>query len=349
MTVEIREEPASSLPDYATVPIAFQVRTVLDVSGADGHPADVVLTERAVEPPYGKDYDAHDGERPTDWPRRFDVSRWGFLSAWIGGRRVGGIVVAFDTPGVEMLEGRRDLAVLWDVRVAPEARGRGVGEALFRAAEAWARARGCVELKVETQNVNVPACRFYARQGCTLAAARRGRYPGLPDEVQLLWRKDLPASRDGGALPVRRSARLAIVDDHGRMLLFRYHDEHRAAFWATPGGRLEDGEDYHDAAARELVEETGFAARVGPVVRERESVYAVARDAPARWIERYFLVRCPQAPPVRGGWTDEERATIRAHRWWSVAEMRASGETFLPAWLPDLLAEVLAPGAYDGR
>jgi GNAT superfamily N-acetyltransferase len=92
-----------------------------------------------------------------------------------------------------MLVGRRDLAVLWDLRVAPAARRRGVGAALFRAAAAWAAARGCAQLKVETQNVNVPACRFYARQGCVLGAIDRFAYPGLPHEVRLLWYTALPA------------------------------------------------------------------------------------------------------------------------------------------------------------
>jgi ribosomal protein S18 acetylase RimI-like enzyme len=75
--------------------------------------------------------------------------------------------------------------------VSPAARGRGAGRALFAAAEGWARARGCRELKVETQNVNVPACRFYMRQGCALGAVNRGAYPGLTGEIQLLWYKDL--------------------------------------------------------------------------------------------------------------------------------------------------------------
>ena len=58
-------------------------------------------------------------------------------------------------------------------------------------AEAWARACGATWLKVETQNVNVPACRFYARQGCVLGAVDRFAYPALPDEVRLLWCKHL--------------------------------------------------------------------------------------------------------------------------------------------------------------
>ena len=87
--------------------------------------------------------------------------------------------------------GRSDVAVMWDVRVAPDARGRGVGAALFGAAAAWAAARGARLLMAETQNVNVPACRFYARQGCVLGAIDRFAYPSLPHEARLLWFRDL--------------------------------------------------------------------------------------------------------------------------------------------------------------
>ena len=48
-------------------------------------------------------------------------------------------------------------------------------------------------LKVETQHVNVAACRFYGRRGCTLGAVHRDAYPSLPDEIQLLWYKPLRA------------------------------------------------------------------------------------------------------------------------------------------------------------
>jgi GNAT superfamily N-acetyltransferase len=116
----------------------------------------------------------------------------GFLPG-AAGRQERGAAVVRDTPGIDMLEGRRDLAVLWDIRVDAPARGRGVGAALFEAAAAWARASGCRRLKAETQNLNVPACRFYARQGCILGAANRQAYPAFPDEIQLLWYKNLAA------------------------------------------------------------------------------------------------------------------------------------------------------------
>jgi ribosomal protein S18 acetylase RimI-like enzyme len=84
--------------------------------------------------------------------------------------------------------------VLWDLRVAPGQRGRGVGSALFAAVEAWARTRDCSALHAETQDINVPACRLYERRGCLLHHAVAGAYADFPDEVQLLWRKQLGSS-----------------------------------------------------------------------------------------------------------------------------------------------------------
>ena len=166
------------------------MRRVVDVAAArDG--SGFTLSERAIDVPYVKDYDALDGEGPAHWARRFDLSHWRFFSARSGGLRAGGAAVAARTAGLDMLEGRDDLAVLWDLRVTPERRGHGIGSALFRAAEAWARARGFRELKVETQDTNVPACRLYARQGCTLRTVRRGAYADLPHETQLLWYRTL--------------------------------------------------------------------------------------------------------------------------------------------------------------
>ncbi len=96
-------------------------------------------------------------------------------------------MVAFRTPGLHLLDGQEDVAALWDLRVAPAFRRRGVGTALFAAARTWAKAGGARRLDVETQNVNVPACRFYALQGCTLAAIHRFAYAECPEEVQLIW------------------------------------------------------------------------------------------------------------------------------------------------------------------
>ena len=191
MNIEISESPITAVVELALVPIAFKVDRVLDVAGQDNGFGGVVLSERGLDVPYMKDYDAINGEGPTQWAKRFDISNWGLIQAHSNGTLVGGAVVAFNSDGVIMLEGRKDLAALWDIRVSPEVRRQGVGAGLFHAAEVWATARGCRQLKVETQNINVAACRFYAQQGCVLGAIQRFAYPELPDEIQLIWHKDL--------------------------------------------------------------------------------------------------------------------------------------------------------------
>ncbi len=193
MPVTITQVGPDRLALYGSVPIAFRVESVLEVHAVDDGLGGLALREVPVEEPYAKDYDARRCACPVRWPARFDVTNWAFFVALVEGRAVGGATVAFDTPGLDALEGRSDLAELWDLRVAPDHRGKGVGEALFRRAAAWARERGCREMKIETQNINVRACRFYAARGCRLGAIVQGAYtdPAIAHEAMLLWYLDL--------------------------------------------------------------------------------------------------------------------------------------------------------------
>ena len=193
MSFELTHEPVTrdTLTAHATTPIAFVVDRVLEVTATDGGLGGLAFAEAAVSAPYVKDYDGIEGARPARWADRFDTSNWGLIRARQDGNVAGGAVVAWRTPAVHMLDGRDDVAVLWDIRVAPAQRGKGVGSALFRAAESWAGTRGCGWLKIETQNINVVACRFYRQMGCTLGGIDRFAYPDLPAEVRLLWWKAL--------------------------------------------------------------------------------------------------------------------------------------------------------------
>jgi GNAT superfamily N-acetyltransferase len=189
----IEQVSAAELARYASIPARFEVRSILRVEVIEEGLGGIRLTEAGVESPYTKDYDAY-GETPEDWPRLFDVSRWAFFLAIAGGQAAGAAAVAFNTNGVHMLEGRTDLSVLWDIRVHHDWRGKGVGSKLFSRGVAWSRERGCKQMKIETQNVNVPACRFYASQGAVLGGINRFGYFGQPqvgDEVMLLWYIDL--------------------------------------------------------------------------------------------------------------------------------------------------------------
>jgi GNAT superfamily N-acetyltransferase len=198
VSIDLQEEALTldALDEHAVIPVAFVVDRVLEVTLVDGGLGGMSLTETAVADRYVKDYDAIEGSGPARWPERFDISGWGLICARRNGTRVGGAVIAVNTPGVRMLGGRDDVAVLWDIRVSPAERGAGIGSALFQAAALWAAARSCGWLKIETQNVNTAACRFYQKMGCTLGAIDRFAYPGLPGEVQLLWWKTLAPRSD---------------------------------------------------------------------------------------------------------------------------------------------------------
>ena len=186
--LDIRFETVDDLDAHGEISIAFATDRVL-VPAPELGPLALREVRRAT--PFEKDYDTEEGGHPTSWPARFDVSTWIAITARRGAERVAGLVLAHGNPGLEMLEGRDDLAVIWDLRVAADVRGEGIGGLLVAAAGEWARGRGCTLLKVETQNVNVPACRFYERMGFELRAILRNAYPSLPDELQLLWYKEI--------------------------------------------------------------------------------------------------------------------------------------------------------------
>jgi streptothricin acetyltransferase len=180
------------LSEYATIPITFEVRSIYQVETLDNGLGGLRLVERPVSPSYIKDYDAYEDGPPTTWPRYFDMCNWGFLLARESpiSPPIGGTTIAWNTNGVNMLEGRDDLAVLWDIRVRPEQRGQGIGAQLLACAADWARQRDCTQLKIETQNINIPACRFYASQGCQLGVIHRYAYAGRPqvsNETMLIW------------------------------------------------------------------------------------------------------------------------------------------------------------------
>jgi GNAT superfamily N-acetyltransferase len=185
--INIIEESASELLKYGEVSIALQVKTEFKIELLLNGLGGMIFKEVAVEKPYCLDYDADKGEGPDRWLKMWNLENWRIISAYEGNKRIGGAVLAFNTPGVNMLEGRDDIAVVWDIRIDAAHRDKGVGTAIFKKCIEWSKQRGCKRIKVETQNINVNACKFYMKQGASIGSVDRYAYKDKPGVTQLIW------------------------------------------------------------------------------------------------------------------------------------------------------------------
>lgn len=191
MSVEINRVDTDVLPRYSEIPISFRVESVFRIVPVEGGLSGIELHEEKVTHPYIKDYDAVRGEGPTRWQKKWDLSEWGIFLAVKGRESAGGAIIA---PGAYLGDLDKEFAQLFDIRVRPEFRRQGIGKQLLQHTADWARQCGCRYLKIETQNTNVPACRFYAGRGCKLGNIDRYAYTAYPEsahETRLIWYLEL--------------------------------------------------------------------------------------------------------------------------------------------------------------
>ena len=148
------------------------------------------------------------------------------------------------------------------------------------------------------------------------------------------------------AAPVnRRAARVLLLDDRDRVLLFRGGDPaapEAGTWWFTVGGGVDPGESLVDAAARELFEETGLRcspADLGEPVHEETSPFSFAGRVIVQR-NTFFLLRVPSHEVDTVGFNQLENDSIVEHRWWPLGDLRTTADSVYPRCLVELLDRV---------
>lgn len=149
----------------------------------------------------------------------------------------------------------------------------------------------------------------------------------------------------GGAMTIdeREAARVILLTPESVLLLRHRRPDDGFEVWLAPGGRLEPGEGFREAALRELREELGqaFAEIHGPVwSRTNEFVW---NGTPRRHFEQFFWLRVDGPFDCTSVGADRDEGIVD-HKWWQLDELVASRERFSPVALPALVRDLATNG-----
>ncbi len=113
-------------------------------------------------------------------------------------------------------------------------------------------------------------------------------------------------------------------------------------WWFTVGGGCEGKESTAEAARREAFEEAGLRlpADLGPVVLHRTAEFDFD-GVHYLQTEDFYLARVDSEVVVTTGWTEVERRSVSAYRWWPLAELVTTRERVYPEQLAALLGDLV--------
>ena len=189
--ITFKEVDKSFFELYDKVSMNVDVHSEYRVKRIDNGLGGLLFEEVQVEP-YIKDLSGY--ECATEYEQEFDITNWRFYMAFDGEIPVGAMTVVGKTDGLNMLYGREDACVLWDIRVADAYKHNGIGQKLFDMGVLNAKKDGYLQMIIECQNNNVQACKFYQKQGAVLSKIDMYAYyldPTAKNEIQFIWYLDI--------------------------------------------------------------------------------------------------------------------------------------------------------------
>jgi 8-oxo-dGTP diphosphatase len=144
---------------------------------------------------------------------------------------------------------------------------------------------------------------------------------------------------------LREAARAIILDESDRIVMVKYIFPGGEVRWGTPGGGLDPGESHEDGVRREVREELGLTElEIGPHVWNRVHMFPMVTGH-AGQRERYFLVRVAHFTPEPAiGWEQMNAEFVHDVRWWTLDEIDASDDQFVPVGLTGWLRALLREG-----
>jgi 8-oxo-dGTP diphosphatase len=145
-------------------------------------------------------------------------------------------------------------------------------------------------------------------------------------------------------MDIRKSARAILINNENKILMFKFKFENiqgENVLWVTPGGGVEEGENFEQALKRELHEETGLVLNsIGPWIWTKEVIFK-GKERDFVSYERYYLIKMDNTNISFENMTLNEVRTLKGFKWWDINELLSSTEEFFTPQIGKLLIEII--------